>query len=470
MLLDLLATVCLLPLTDPLPPAIHQSSTLACVSVAYLLPGATPLFVACLEGHTEVVRLLLSPHQHRGGGEVRGGDAGQASSSACADCNRARGDGVTPLFAASQEGHADIAAVLLAAGADCNAAPGLPPLESPLGVAAARAHVGVVAVLLSRLDIRRSAAALTDNIIGSQQVALALPPPHPVGDDAAGDEQQGAAAAAAAAEAAAPGALSRSQEENAAAVRAEMIKFFCRDAAIALLASGAHHKQDDHPHGGATDHHHDDHDRGKLVPAGSAGREGSRLSNTSLDRVLVLVSQRALSSSSVSHQHVAADEPSEPPLAAREEEGGGVLEAAAPATTAAIAAAPAEQLLHAVLHFAHGAARLAPDDLRDDNHRTLLGCAAAAGAPPALVAVLLRLGARPAAVCDPRLGCIPGALAAHAGHTALAERLHRSAALQRAASSASFRGAGEALLFARRFPLPAELTLLVLSFCAADWF
>ena len=87
-----------------------------------------------------------------------------------------------------------------------------------------------------------------------------------------------------------------------------------------------------------------------------------------------------------------------------------------------------------------------------------------------LVAVLLRLGARPAAVCDPRLGCIPGALAAHAGHTALAERLHRSATLQRAASSASFRGAGEALLFARRFPLPAELTLLVLSFCAADWF
>ena len=63
--------------------------------------GATPLFIACQEGHTEIAAALIA---------------------AGAKVNQAMDGGVTPLMEACHQGHTEIAAALLAAGAKVNQA------------------------------------------------------------------------------------------------------------------------------------------------------------------------------------------------------------------------------------------------------------------------------------------------------------------------------------------------------------
>ena len=65
------------------------------------MKGATPLFIACHRGRTEIVAILLA---------------------AKADVNQPANNGATPLYLACQEGHTEIAKKLLAAGADVNQA------------------------------------------------------------------------------------------------------------------------------------------------------------------------------------------------------------------------------------------------------------------------------------------------------------------------------------------------------------
>ncbi len=61
--------------------------------------GATPLFMACQNGHVAIVDALL----------VNGADVNQASH-----------DGTTPLYIACQNGHVAIVDALLVKGADVN--------------------------------------------------------------------------------------------------------------------------------------------------------------------------------------------------------------------------------------------------------------------------------------------------------------------------------------------------------------
>lgn len=88
--------------------------------------GRTPLYVACLLGHLDVVKALL--------------DGG-------ADVNKAHKDGFTPLYVASQSGYRDIVAVLIAKGAEVNKAD--KDGFTPLYAASENGHLGIVQALLS---------------------------------------------------------------------------------------------------------------------------------------------------------------------------------------------------------------------------------------------------------------------------------------------------------------------------------
>uniref|UniRef100_A0A7S0LF48 Uncharacterized protein n=1 Tax=Coccolithus braarudii TaxID=221442 RepID=A0A7S0LF48_9EUKA len=88
--------------------------------------GATPLFIACQNGHTECVSTLLN---------------------ARASVINAMADGASPLFIACQEGHADVASLLIEGGArTCQARN---TGATPLLIAVHRGHLGCVQLLCS---------------------------------------------------------------------------------------------------------------------------------------------------------------------------------------------------------------------------------------------------------------------------------------------------------------------------------
>ena len=97
--------------------------------------GTTPLYMACQEGHLEIARLLLEA-----GAAVNQADAGGvtplyvASQNSHLECvrlllktsaavNQAKDDGATPLFAACYEGHLEVAKLLSFHGASRAATP-----------------------------------------------------------------------------------------------------------------------------------------------------------------------------------------------------------------------------------------------------------------------------------------------------------------------------------------------------------
>ena len=86
--------------------------------------GATPLFIACQEGHLECARLLL--------------EAGAA-------VNQASDDGATPLFVACHEGHLEVAKLLSSYGASRAAT----PFGTPEEVANREGHADLAAWLVA---------------------------------------------------------------------------------------------------------------------------------------------------------------------------------------------------------------------------------------------------------------------------------------------------------------------------------
>ncbi|KAK1468711.1 hypothetical protein CMEL01_00478 [Colletotrichum melonis] len=122
--------------------------------------GATALQVAALNGHTEVVVMLLSrgANLHATGGQ--NGTALQAASLSGhedvveilldkgADPNMRGGYLATPLQAAALKGHRDIVAVLLERGADCNVQGG--KYWTALQAASYRGHDAVVNILIGK--------------------------------------------------------------------------------------------------------------------------------------------------------------------------------------------------------------------------------------------------------------------------------------------------------------------------------
>jgi len=85
---------------------------------------------------------------------------------------KSRTDGATPLFMASQEGHADVVKLLLAAGSDISK--GISSGVTPLMVASEGGHVDIVQVFLdAKADL-----SLTINVNGKDYTALSLAKSH----------------------------------------------------------------------------------------------------------------------------------------------------------------------------------------------------------------------------------------------------------------------------------------------------
>ena len=98
--------------------------------------GATPLYLACERGHTDIVRML-----------VRSLD-GEAIALRTTLINRGTKDGCSPLHAAAKRGNAAIAAILLSSPV-CDIDSGNSTGETPLFLAAINARVRVVELLLN---------------------------------------------------------------------------------------------------------------------------------------------------------------------------------------------------------------------------------------------------------------------------------------------------------------------------------
>ena len=88
--------------------------------------GKTPLWVASERGHARVLRLLLEARADK-------------------DCQNTFGQ--SPLWIASSKGHVDIVRLLLEARADKNRADTVLG-ETPLGIAVAKGHAQIASMLL----------------------------------------------------------------------------------------------------------------------------------------------------------------------------------------------------------------------------------------------------------------------------------------------------------------------------------
>jgi ankyrin repeat protein len=124
--------------------------------------GFTPLWKASQKGHTEIVKLLLTARADVNAVDKKEGvsplwiasrnghtEVVKLLLTAKADVNAAdKTKGVTPLWKASQNGHTEIVKLLLTAGADVNEADKTKGVTS-LWIASERGHVEIVKLLLT---------------------------------------------------------------------------------------------------------------------------------------------------------------------------------------------------------------------------------------------------------------------------------------------------------------------------------
>jgi len=130
------------------------------------LHGITPFWIAAQGGHHEIVEMILS-HSNSAGNEVmieiestdrglrpihQAADGGhlktvQLLRAKGVDCDPVDARGVTPLWIASQKGHADVVHELLNAGAQVDASP-YEESRLPIHEAARAGHLAVVQALL----------------------------------------------------------------------------------------------------------------------------------------------------------------------------------------------------------------------------------------------------------------------------------------------------------------------------------
>ena len=120
-------------------------------------PGATPLYVACHNGHLEVARLLLKAGAAKDQAQTQGAtplyvacqkghlDIARLLLEAGAAVNQARNDGSTPLFAACHNGHLEVAKLLSSYGASRAAT----PFGTPEEAANSRGHADLAAWLVA---------------------------------------------------------------------------------------------------------------------------------------------------------------------------------------------------------------------------------------------------------------------------------------------------------------------------------
>ncbi|XP_071178355.1 ankyrin-3-like [Mytilus edulis] len=96
--------------------------------------GISPLFIACQEGHTEVVQMLINNK---------------------ADINKCRDTGASPLFMACQKGHTEVVQILINNKADINKCKDNDG-ASPLFMACQEGHTEVVQMLINnKADINK---------------------------------------------------------------------------------------------------------------------------------------------------------------------------------------------------------------------------------------------------------------------------------------------------------------------------
>jgi ankyrin repeat protein len=107
------------------------------------LDGSTPLYIAAEKGNTEIIKLLLQAGARYDAAFAIGSDHSHAFINSV---NTSKHNGATPLYIACENGHTSAIPVLIAAGANVNAV--MDDYATPLFIAAQNGHTEAVSLLL----------------------------------------------------------------------------------------------------------------------------------------------------------------------------------------------------------------------------------------------------------------------------------------------------------------------------------